>query len=105
METNNEMENNNEHQEINETEKQNLDNMLKTLASNNGIEQLLNQFSSSLNTLENENENNIDEETEDYNSDYDDNTLDKYLINNEGKNICDILTDICSELKKINKSD
>ena len=60
MENNNEPENNNEHQEINATEKQNLDNMLKSLTSNNGIENLLNQFSSSLNTLENENINNID---------------------------------------------
>ena len=100
------MENNNDNNEkIPEYEKQNLESMFKNIAENTDINQLINQFSSSLNTFENEqeNENNLTEETEEY-SDYDDNVLDKYLVNNEGRNICDILSDISLHLKELNKN-
>merc|ERR1712054_203243 len=77
---------------ISDSEKQNLESMLKNIADNTDIAQLISQFSSSLNTFENENdnENNLTEETEEDYSDYDENMLDKYLINKDGKNICDI---------------
>lgn len=91
---------------ITDSEKQNLETMLKSIADNTDINQLISQFSSSLNTFENENENenNLTEETEEEYSDYDESMLDKYLINKDGKNICDILTDIHCELKKFNKN-
>ena len=107
MENNNEKqfdENNNE--KIPEYEKQNLETMLKNIADNTDINQLISQFSSSLNSFENEHENNnnLTEETEEEYSDYDDNVLDKYLVNNDGKNICDILTEISCDLKELNKN-
>lgn len=112
MENNNEkqfQENNNEKQfdeKIPEYEKQNLESMLKNIADNTDINQLISQFSSSLNSFENEheNDNNLTEETEEEYSDYDDNVLDKYLVNNDGKNICDILTEISCDLKELNEN-
>tara|TARA_Y100000589_G_C26764114_1_gene471042 strand:- start:35 stop:373 length:339 start_codon:yes stop_codon:yes gene_type:complete len=96
----------NNNEKIPESEKQNLETMLKSIADNTDINQLINQFSSSLNSFENEqeNENNLTDETEEEYSDYDDNVLDKYLVNNHGKSICDILTDISLELKELNKN-
>jgi len=87
----------------NTNENNNLQEMLKNLAENNDIGNLINQFSSSLNSFENEHENNIDVETDEY-SDYDENMLDKYLINKDGKNISDILSEINNQLIELNKN-
>ena len=75
------------------------------ISKNTDLNQLISQFSSSLQTLENENEHNFDDESqEDDYSDDEDKILDKYLINSNGDNITDILTSIRDELKNLNNN-
>lgn len=81
-------------------------NNLKTLGNeeslNNLFKDFTDSFQNSTNNTNNINNNHDDEEYGSENFDFETLNLDKYLLDDSGTNICNILSNINSQLKNIN---